>query len=254
MDFNIKKPTHIICFFFILLTFVIFIFIPILSFFGTINSNSISNIDFLPEFRILFEIILLFMQLVLVLVLFILFPLLWYYFINEYNLKKILIQLKLKKENISYSILLGIIIVIISFVIIAFIGLLIQFFGFDLTDSSNIPQLELYFSIPTILILIIIQPIGEEIFFRGFLLDKLKNLFGQKSAIVLTSLLFGIAHLSYGNVYPAILTSIIGLFFAILVVKTDNLYSSIVAHIIFNVFSYSIYIIGKSLQILPVIL
>lgn len=255
MDFNIKKPAHILSLLLILITCIIFIFSPILSFFGALSTNTIDTIGNFPtEFKIIFEIILLTIQLVLVLILFILFPILWYYLVNGKDFKNILIQIKLKKENINNSILWSIITVIIIFIIIAIIGISLQFFGFDLTDSSNIPQLELYFSIPTILILIVIQPIGEEIFFRGFLLDKFNNLFGKTLAIILTSLLFGIAHLSYGNVYPAVLTSIIGIILAILVIKTNNLYSAIFAHVIFNVMSYSFFILSKSVQILPVIL
>jgi len=255
MDFILKKPTHILSFFLIFITIFIFIFFPILSFFGITFSSGAYPIEILsPGFKIIFEIILLLMQLALVLILFILFPFIWYYIINGYNLKNIFLHLKLKKENINNSILWGIITVIIAFTLIAIIGILFQFFGVDLTDSSNIPQLEQYFTIPTILILIIIQPIGEEIFFRGFLLDKFHNLFGNTAAIIITSILFGIAHLSYGNIYPAVLTSIIGLLLALLVIKTNNLYAAIIAHILFNVISYSFYIIGKSLQILPLIL
>ena len=255
MDFNIKKLTHILSFLAIFLTLFIFIIFPILSFFGiTISSNTYPLENISSSFKILFEIILLSIQLALVLILFILFPIIWYYFINEYNLKNIFSHLKLKKENLEKAILWGIITVIIAFILIAVIGGLFQSLGFDLTDSSNIPQLEIYFTIPSLLILIIIQPVGEEIFFRGFLLDKLNNLFGKTVAIMITSLLFGIAHLSLGNIYPAILTLIIGFLLAILVIKTNNLYSAIIAHILFNVISFSLYIIGKSLQILPLIL
>jgi membrane protease YdiL (CAAX protease family) len=255
MDFTIKKPTHILTFSSIFLTFFIFIIFPILSFFGfTLSSINYPIGNFSSFFKIIFEIILLLIQLTLVLILFVLFPIIWYLNINGFNLKKFFLHLKLKKENINNGILWGIITVVISFILIAIIGLLFQLFGFDLTDSSNIPQLEQFFSVPSILILIIIQPVGEEIFFRGFLLDKLNNLFGKYAAIIITSLLFGIAHLSSGNIYPAILTSIIGLLLVLLVIKTDNLYSAIIAHILFNVISYGLFIIGKSLQILPLIL
>lgn len=255
MDFNFKKITHILTLFPILLTFSIFIIMPILSFFGVIIPTSnypLENIT--TAFEIFFEIILLTTQLFLVILLFIVFPLIWYFVINKYDKENILKNLKLTKENIEKGILWGIITVIIAFVIIIIIGGVLQLLGFDLTDTSNIPQLELYFSIPSILILIIIQPIAEEIFFRGFLLDKINKILGKNNAIILTSILFGLAHLSYGNIYPAFLTFIIGLLLAILVIKTNNLYSSIVAHIIFNIASFSIYIIGKYLQILPLIL
>lgn len=246
MDFNFKKISHIFTLFAIILTFTIFIIIPILSFFSIIiptTNYPIENIT--STFKILFEIILLTTQLILVLLLFIIFPLIWYYVINRYKKEDILNHLKLRKENLQKGILWGVITVIIAFISIIIIGGIIQLLGFDLTDTSNIPQLELYFSIPSILILIIIQPIAEEIFFRGFLLDKISYLFGKNYAIIFTSILFGLAHLSYGNIYPAFLTSVIGLLLAILVIKTNNLYSSIIAHILFNIASFSIYIIGQ---------
>ena len=90
------------------------------------------------------------------------------------------------------------------------------------------------------------QPIGEEIFFRGFLLDKINAMAGRETAIVLTSILFGMAHLTYGNIYPAILTGILGLILAYMVLKTKNLVTAIVAHIFFNVASVTLYIIGQS--------
>jgi membrane protease YdiL (CAAX protease family) len=255
MDFTLKKPTHIFSLLSIILTIFIFVIFPVLSFFGfNISSTNYPIENLSSNFGIIFEIIILLIQLSLVFVLFILFPILWYYSINGYNLKEIFFSLKLKKENIKISILWGIITVFIAFLIIAFVGILFQILGFDLTDSSNIPQLELYFSIPSIILLITIQPIGEEIFFRGFLYDKFNNLFGKKSAIIINSIMFGIAHLSFGNIYPAILTFIIGIILSILVIKTDNLYSAIIAHILFNVFSFSLYIIAKSIQILPLIL
>ena len=57
---------------------------------------------------------------------------------------------------------------IFAFAIIVAIGAIMTYLGFDLTDSSNIPELESYFSLPLMLVLIAFQPIGEEIFFRGF--------------------------------------------------------------------------------------
>jgi membrane protease YdiL (CAAX protease family) len=148
----------------------------------------------------------------------------------------------------------GIVTMFLAFFLIAVFGGILIFFGYDLTDSSNIPQLESLFSLPAILILIIIQPVAEEFFFRGFLLDKTTNLLGTKTAIILTSILFGIAHLSFRNVYPAVTTSMIGLLLAYSVVKTKNLSTSIIAHVLFNIASFSIYLIGKSFHLQSVIL
>ena len=86
----------------------------------------------------------------------------------------------------------------------------------------------------------------EEIFFRGFLLDKIKVISDQKTAIILTSFIFGIAHLTYGNVFPALMTGILGLILAYMVIKTKNLTTAIVAHILFNLTSVVLYFAGQS--------
>jgi membrane protease YdiL (CAAX protease family) len=143
----------------------------------------------------------------------------------------------------------GIITTIFAFIIIIAIGILLTYLGINIEESSNIPELESYFSFPLILVLIIFQPIGEEIFFRGFLFEKINAFIGVKTAIITTSLLFGIAHLTFGNVYPAVITTVIGIVLAILVIKTKNLYSAITTHILFNIVSISFYILNKSINI-----
>jgi membrane protease YdiL (CAAX protease family) len=213
----------------------------------SVQTEQIENIS--DSIRSLFGIIFLFLQLILVFILFILVPILWYHWVNRINLKQILSHLKLRNKGIDEAILWGIITTIFIFFIIIVIGVIMMYIGFDLTESSNIPELETYFSLPMLLILITFQPIGEEIFFRGFLLEKINSYAGKEAAIIITALLFGIAHLSFGNIYPAIITTIVGFLLAFLVIKTKNLYSAITAHIIFNLASFSFYIIAKTIQI-----
>jgi len=248
MDFNFRKPTHILALILVFVTFLVFIIIPIISFFGmppSVQTDQIENIS--ESIRSLFGIIFLLIQLVIVVALFILVPLIWYHFVNRINLKQMLSNLKLRKKGLDEAILWGTITMIFAFVIIIAIGVVMMYIGFDTTESSNIPELESYFSLPLIFILITFQPIGEEIFFRGFLLEKINSIFGKEVAIIITGLLFGIAHLSFGNVYPAFMTAIVGLLFAFLIIKTKNLYSAITAHILFNLVSFSFYIISKTI-------
>ena len=250
MDFNFRKPTHILALILVFVTFLVFIIIPIISYFGippSVQTDQIDNIS--DSIRSLFGIIFLFIQLVLVVALFILVPISWYHFVNRVNLKQMLSNLKLRKKGIDEAILWGTITMIFAFVIIIAIGVVMMYIGFDPTESSNIPELESYFSLPLMLILITFQPIGEEIFFRGFLLDKINSIVGKEAAIIITALLFGFAHLSFGNVYPAFMTAVVGLLLAFLIIKTKNLYSAITAHILFNLVSFSFYILNKTIQI-----
>jgi membrane protease YdiL (CAAX protease family) len=177
---------------------------------------------------------------------FIVVPLLWYRFVNNYSVRKMLSKIQLRKEGMDLAALWGFLTVLVMFFILFIISLFFTFYGVSIDDSSNITDLEQVFTLPSIFIIIIFQPIGEEIFFRGFLFDKINAISGRKSALVVTSLLFGIAHLTYGNIYPAVITGVLGFLLAYMVVKTKNLITSIVAHILFNVFSITLYIIGNS--------
>jgi len=248
MDFNIKKPSHIFALIMIIITFLVFIILPVLSFFGMFFSAQTSEISGASEsFGILFEIIVLLFQIAIVTSLFIIIPIMWCIIVNKFTLKETFYHLKLRIHGIDIAFLWGVITAIVALVVIVAIGALLVFLDFDLTDASNIPELELYFSLPSMLFLLAFQPIAEEIFFRGFLLEKIDSIIGKKTAIITTSILFGIAHLSVGNIYPAFTTGVIGLLLAFLVFKTKNLYSAITAHIIFNLVSFSMYIFAKSI-------
>ena len=250
MDFNFKRPTHILALILIFATFLIFIGIPILSFFGLTNSMDISQTSqILESYQQIFEIFVLFIQLILVIAFLIVFPFLWYILVNNCSIRQFFLKILLVKERINLAILWGIIGSILALGMLMVIGVILTIAGFNLSDASNIQDLEIYFSPVAIVVLIIFQPIAEEIFFRGFLLDKITSLYGEKIAIISTAILFGIAHLVYGNAYPAVMTGIIGILLAYLVIKTKNLYSSIIAHILFNVISFSLYTIGRSLGI-----
>jgi hypothetical protein len=201
------------------------------------------------------EIITLFVQLIfLVFGVFIGVPLLWYILVNNLSLTEISSRIKLKVKGLDMALLWGVISVMVGFSLILVIALSLKFLGFNLKDSGNISELELYFSVPSMLVLLTIQPIGEEIFFRGFLLDKISNLTGEKTAIFSTALLFGMAHLSYGKAYSAAMTGLLGIIFAVLVVRTRNLTSAIFAHILFNITSFTLFLVGKSLNMETLIL
>ena len=201
------------------------------------------------SYQQIFEILILFIQLILVIGFLIIFPFLWYMLVNNCSIRQFFSRILLFKERINTAILWGVIGSVVALGILIVIGAILTIAGFDLKNASNIQDLEIYFSPVAIVVLIILQPIAEEIFFRGFLLDKITSLYGEKIAIVSTAGFFGIAHLTYGNAYPALMTGIIGILLAYLVVKTKNLYSCITAHILFNIISFSLYTIGRSIGI-----
>ena len=53
--------------------------------------------------------------------------------------------------------------------------------------------------------------------------------------------------MSYGKLYPVLMPILIGIILGFVVAKTKNLYSSIIAHIVFNVTSLALAYLGQSL-------
>jgi membrane protease YdiL (CAAX protease family) len=200
-----------------------------------------------PFQRLTIEISLLFFQFLFVFIGLIFVPLLWYKLVNQISLKEMFKRLNLRKEGINNAILWGIITIIIAFGITIAIGLVYLFLTkINPNTLSNIPDLQQLFSIPSLYLIVTIQPFCEEFFFRGFLFEKITKASGTTIAVVTTSVLFGMSHLTYTYDYTAIIAVFIGLLFALVVLKTKNLYSAIFAHTIINITSLTLYFFGKS--------
>jgi len=162
-------------------------------------------------------------------------PFAWYFIVNKLGLKGIFARIKLVSKNIDKAFLWGILAAIVIFFVIFVIEYVLISLGHKPQDLSNIPDLQRLFSWPSMFFLVAIQPIGEEIFFRGFLFEKIENFAGGTTAVFITAFLFGIAHMSYGKIFPVLMPMLMGIIFGYIVLKTKNLYSSLFAHIVFNI-------------------
>lgn len=240
MDFKFDKPSHIFALLLLLGCFFLIFIFPIITFFILIDSPQlIENLD-------ISEIVALESQL-LVIAVFILVPFAWYYFVNNLKFKEILKRIKLVTKNIDKAFLWGLLAAIIIFFIIFVIEFVLIQMGYKPQDLSNIPDIQRLFSWPVLFFLVAIQPIGEEIFFRGFLFEKIEHFGGGIVAIFITAFLFGLAHMSYGKIFPVLMPMVMGIVLGYIVFRTKNLYSSIIAHIIFNVTSLSLAYVGQHL-------
>lgn len=82
----------------------------------------------------------------------------------------------------------------------------------------------------TILYLVVVAPIGEEIVFRGLILKALSP-FGRKNAIVLSAVLFALMH---KNIPQAVGAFVIGIIFATVDTKANSIVPSIIMHSLNN--------------------
>lgn len=81
---------------------------------------------------------------------------------------------------------------------------------------------------------VLFAPFLEETFFRGFLYPAFRQSYGARWAAVLSSALFGVAHLSLAALIP---TFIIGLIFCFLYEQTKSVWAGILLHALNNAFS-----------------
>jgi hypothetical protein len=247
MDFTFKKPAHLIALLGLLGSLALFIGYPLLSVLSTTQIPPVYTPSMTPLQRVTIELSLLFIQFLFVFAGLIVVPLLWYTLVNHLSLKEIFARLQLRREGLSNALLWGFITVIIAFAITMTIGLLYMYITkVDPSKFSNIPDLQQLFSISSLYLLVTLQPFCEEFFFRGFLFEKITKISGPTVAIISTSILFGISHLSYTYAYAAIIAVILGVLFATVVFKTKNLYSAIFAHTLINITSLTLYFFGKS--------
>jgi membrane protease YdiL (CAAX protease family) len=251
MAFDLKNISHLFAAFMLIVTFIVILGLPLITLvFPLTNMNSINLIDNLEGYyAILYEIFLLIFQLIIVIILFVIVPIVWYRLVNNCSMKELLRRINIKRDQLDMVFVWGIITALISLGMVLIIGSILSFSGIADENASNIQDLELFFSFPSIIILITFQPIAEEFFFRGFLIDKIQQHIGIYPAIILTSILFGIAHVSMGNFIPAIIISLVALVFGYMVIKTKNLMTAIIGHILFNVISFLLYFIGKEILI-----
>ncbi|RIK09432.1 MAG: hypothetical protein DCC49_06170 [Acidobacteria bacterium] len=92
-------------------------------------------------------------------------------------------------------------------------------------DAPLLPKLALA------LIAGIMAPVSEELLYRGMLFAAVSRRTGRVVGLILSSALFGLAHL---NLYSFILLFAVGIVLTLLVMRTESLVSSIAAHIAFN--------------------
>jgi len=114
------------------------------------------------------------------------------------------------------------------------VGSLLMEFINDLLPSSAVNALEgmvLDANVwMTILFLCILTPIAEELTFRKLLIDR-AAIFGDKTAIVISGLTFGLFH---GNLYQFFYAFILGMIFAWVYVRSGKLILPVILHGIIN--------------------
>jgi len=90
-----------------------------------------------------------------------------------------------------------------------------------------------YYYVSSFLYIVLIGPIMEELVYRGGILAGLRK-YGDRFAIIISSLLFGVMH---GNIAQFFFATLVGALLGYIYVKTNSLRISILIHVLNNLFA-----------------
>jgi membrane protease YdiL (CAAX protease family) len=244
MDFSLKKPFHLFAAFLLGITIILLTIVPIFSILGYYPTTQDVVLN---EFIIIFGAIIAIFLLVGT-------PILWYFLVNDFSIKEILKNLQINFKELPNAIFWAFIAITTMYIILILIGIYFMAIGYKSNEITNIEELANNLTLGSVIFIVLFQSTSEEIFFRGFLLEKFSKISNQRIAIIATAIMFGLAHLSYGKLYPAIMTTIFGIILGIIVVRTKNLLSAILTHVIYNGASFILFFIVQTYNIQAIIL
>ncbi len=130
------------------------------------------------------------------------------------------------------------ILVIIASVLVgsAIIGVAAHYAGSN--THSNAVQAMYGFGVPLKLFTVVTAAVVEELIFRGYLMARLQLFFKSKYwPIIISALLFGLAHMRYGTVVNMAIPALIGFIFGWFYEKYRNVKILIICHFILDFFS-----------------
>jgi len=132
------------------------------------------------------------------------------------------------KKNMMYS-AIGLFAIFATLFVVNYLSL---YFGFN--DQEKV--LEKVADLPTaiLVVAVLVAPIGEELFFRAFLLTRIANWIAPWAGILISSLIFGLVHFSYGSIMELVGVTLIGIILAIIYLRAKSITPCLAIHMIYN--------------------
>ena len=149
------------------------------------------------------------------------------------GIKKILYRLYFRKSRALHSALLAVAAAIIFIFLVTIFVYFLQGLGYE-TESEMAQEIAENVNIYLLFIIPFLSALSEETFFRAFLQMRMSKFMGKPAAILLSSLLFGIAHLSYGSPLQVVIPFLLGIALGYLMMKNENIIAPFSAHFAFN--------------------
>lgn len=151
-----------------------------------------------------------------------------------------------RKSQVLAGVRAGFLGVLLAYPITTAVVYLIQLATDETVDLPNQIDLKAPPGGPTLAYIgfavIIVAPLVEESFFRGFLYPALRRIMSIRAAIVVSAALFGLAHLTFLVMVP---TFVLGVILATMKERHGSLTAPIATHVVFNAFGFTLYVLTR---------
>ena len=151
----------------------------------------------------------------------------YYYGMKGLDIAGVKKELGFGDARASRALLFGIGAYVLAIIISLMLGVALALAGIG--DSAKIAQKVGSLPIEVLFFAVAISPIAEEVFFRGFL--------QQKIGLAPASVLFALAHISYFSISEVLGALAIGLLLGIIFKYSKSIYAVIIAHALYNLTS-----------------
>jgi len=149
----------------------------------------------------------------------------------------------MKKMGIPGDIKRNVIFTVIGLASLFFvlIAMTIAFTFFGLNDQQNVVDIANSLPLPILLLAILFAPFSEEFFFRAMLTSQIERIHDHfkipnaaVSAIIFSSVIFGLFHFAYNSVVEIVGAFLIGLILALIYKRSGSIIPAIAVHMIYN--------------------
>ena len=132
-------------------------------------------------------------------------------------------------------------VVVASYAVIAVYTVIVEAIGNDdLIPRSTIEDDDFRRTIAitavTAVLVILIAPFAEEVFFRRFLVGGLRRAWGAAPALLISAAIFSALHADLGSMIPF---ALVGLIFGFAYIRSESLTAPTIAHLAFNIIGFT---------------
>ncbi len=137
---------------------------------------------------------------------------------------------KITWKAVLITVVIGAIVYFLNIFVATFFDVLLSMLGYKFHAAAPVESYPIYMLFVNLIFTAVLPAVCEETAHRGMLL-KGSTAFGQKYAIIISALLFGLMHMNIEQFFYA---TIIGLFMGYLSVICDSIYPAMIIHFMNN--------------------